>query len=547
MSMRHHLYQRVPQNSKIRNNLRNPNLSTLENIYYLLIKSFRFLLDWMPRRRYNKNIRDGDGILHAQALKKAWQPRTLETKMRLSRGTGMRIPITICTLLMVLLIYCSLPSKGAMAASTVGVPLDIVLVIDNSGSVRATDPKGFAGIAGERFIDYCSRDDQVGIIIFGSKAKLLSSLRPASDDNKRDLKKLIDGIEFNDQYTDINSGLEKAYEELRIKGRKNAIKGVIMISDGRMDLPEEEQQIKALLDLYGLMLKYSTDNIPIHSLLLSGNGRNSYQLMYDLANSTGGKFLWAFSPEELQSGIDTIYQDLERSETETRQLEILKRLAALAEETGKVQSDIKSQRHKEKSLRSYVLAYLLLWTVILVIGLYLLNQRLKVFGKHNSHEKHEQPRNGNFNTSINDTLVSTWGEIFKRTKNLIDGLKELSPMASQLEKDIYQKYQADVRYLELINKYIDAILYCEQIEDESGMIEAVKRRLESMLETQGIERWVPETGKPAPSQAETYPVETSQYPPGAVVEVISPGFRTTMDEGVVKPPKVAIAVPSDKT
>ncbi len=102
-------------------------------------------------------------------------------------------------------------------------------------------------------------------------------------------------------------------------------------------------------------------------------------------------------------------------------------------------------------------------------------------------------------------------------------------------KEKYGKILEDV-----INNYEFAVGWTDAPEE---YIEPFRAKIWEALKRQGIERWEPEIGKPAPENCEKKPASKDYpYPPGCVTQVLSPGFR--IKEGgkfnVVKPPLVEV-------
>lgn len=73
--------------------------------------------------------------------------------------------VIIRSLLTIIVLQYFFLLKTPIAISADRRALDIILVVDNSGSVRVKDPKGLVRIAGKTFIEHCSSEFQMGIII----------------------------------------------------------------------------------------------------------------------------------------------------------------------------------------------------------------------------------------------------------------------------------------------------------------------------------------------------------------------------------------------
>jgi Mg-chelatase subunit ChlD len=119
--------------------------------------------------------------------------------------------------------------------------IDILLVADLSSSV--TDYQGYIHDALYGFTERFALDKengiQIGLITFNSISEVLY---PLGDDKD----KLIQQIHTIKSYkpcctTDLVEALDDCMEEFNNRGRRDALKIVILISDGSFDYPEEAQ------------------------------------------------------------------------------------------------------------------------------------------------------------------------------------------------------------------------------------------------------------------------------------------------------------------
>ena len=75
-------------------------------------------------------------------------------------------------------------------------PIDVMLVLDNSGSMKKNDPKFLVAEAIKEFISQKNENTRVGIIIFDGKVQLKVSLTVASFANRETILNSIKEINY---------------------------------------------------------------------------------------------------------------------------------------------------------------------------------------------------------------------------------------------------------------------------------------------------------------------------------------------------------------
>ncbi len=103
-------------------------------------------------------------------------------------------------------------------------PLDCVLVIDTSASARLGEAKAFAF----EFISQLEGVDRVGVVSFGTTAKLDVPLTP----EKLDAKMAIGDLTAANKSA-LGAALQLARQELQRYGREGAVLAIVLIADGQ--------------------------------------------------------------------------------------------------------------------------------------------------------------------------------------------------------------------------------------------------------------------------------------------------------------------------
>lgn len=205
--------------------------------------------------------------------------------------------------------------------------LDIILVIDESGSMWLTnDPPilktdangktteenpGWRIVMADMFADLlgveASGDHRLGVVMFGTDAKLVQPLTSLKNEATRDsLKTAIDDAHENLKWTDILEALVTAEHELDSHGRSgaNVKRAVIFLSDGvyetHANMTQEERD-DAYKQIRQLVQSSFVGKYPVYTVALTSDafkkdpGNLYYKNIWDeIASNTGAQY---FEPE----------------------------------------------------------------------------------------------------------------------------------------------------------------------------------------------------------------------------------------------------------
>lgn len=195
-------------------------------------------------------------------------------------------------------------------ASTIGGVryIDMMLVLDTSGSLAQTDPDDYRAAAAVGLIDGLSAksDIQIGVIGFGSSNDLL---QPLTNDRARVVSALEDLKRSGG--TNLAAGIINAVEELKENGREDSSRVIVLFTDG---MSNEKKAREAS--------QYArTEGIAVQTLLLGENLKGGF-LLEEIAANTGGSFVWVLDPTDLPeaflnmktTGVDTVTLSVNDSE-----------------------------------------------------------------------------------------------------------------------------------------------------------------------------------------------------------------------------------------
>jgi Mg-chelatase subunit ChlD len=173
------------------------------------------------------------------------------------------------------------------ASAVGGSSIDILLVLDSSGSLSWNDPSDFREQAAVALINNMNpaADLRIGVIDFDGGCSLVSPLTLIGDDNGASA---IAAVQAMDQFggTAIDCGINLAVNTFLGSGRAGASWTVILFSDG------ESSAAPAMA-----AANYAFANgVTINTVFLGGTGST---LMNNIAGTTGGFYLATSDPQDL--------------------------------------------------------------------------------------------------------------------------------------------------------------------------------------------------------------------------------------------------------
>ncbi|AYB42042.1 vWA domain-containing protein [Paenibacillus lautus] len=177
---------------------------------------------------------------------------------------------------------------------------DIVLVIDNSGSMNETDPNQDRYTAAKNLINRMDRDNRVSVMVFDHATTLLQPFtRVKNQETKDEIIAEIDGLATTDGGTDISLALEDTMTHIQESHDAARSAMVIMLSDGF----SETDHARVLAD-------YKQQQIAVNTIGLSLVNPDGAQLLQTIAAETGGQYYDVQNAADLTFVFQKIYDDV---------------------------------------------------------------------------------------------------------------------------------------------------------------------------------------------------------------------------------------------
>lgn len=199
--------------------------------------------------------------------------------------------------------------------------LDVILVIDETRSMRTNDPDMLCSQAMKQFVDMLSTNgDQVGVVTYSYKVldKLTPQVITAENNYKQKIKKFAnDRILREGVGTDVAVGLLSAKNMLDQAKRSDANPIIILVSDGENDYRGDRNDEVSNRDLK----KVLEAGYPVYAIGLLKDGAQSGYLS-KISSSTGGQAYFPKTSKELPDILKDIQNNVLGRVAEKKKLEI---------------------------------------------------------------------------------------------------------------------------------------------------------------------------------------------------------------------------------
>lgn len=188
--------------------------------------------------------------------------------------------------------------KTAGDEAAADVKKDVILVLDNSGSMRQNDPDFLTSKAVTEFIGGLDDSTRLAIIIFDQDVNLAVPLTQVSASNRQELLKSLDKINYRGLFTDSPAAMERAIYELKNNGREDAQKLIIFMTDGIVDTGNPQEDLDRSKWLRESLAPDAAD-AGIRIFGIAFTEKADFQLIQSLAQTTGGEYYRVLKADDL--------------------------------------------------------------------------------------------------------------------------------------------------------------------------------------------------------------------------------------------------------
>lgn len=184
-------------------------------------------------------------------------------------------------------------------------PKDIMLVLDNSGSMKKNDPQFLGKQAALTFINGMDDATRVGVIVFDESVRMEMPLTQVDEANRQQLMGSLDKIDYRGQWTESPAAIERAIYELKNNARDDVRKFILFLTDGMVDTGDPARDIEQARWLKGeLAADAAKSGIRVFGIAYTENA--DFHLIQSIAQTTDGEYYRAMAPEDLQKTFQQI-------------------------------------------------------------------------------------------------------------------------------------------------------------------------------------------------------------------------------------------------
>lgn len=213
---------------------------------------------------------------------------------------------TMSILIGILVGLCLLYSFPTTAEETSGT--NIVLLLDSSGSMKTTDPDSLRKPAAKLLVSLLGENDRASIISFSDHGYPVTYLLDAANStNQVQLFAAIEKISSRGTQTNLYSAIATAESVLEQDKDESRRKIIVLMSDGKMDLGDDEKSNEYVEKLLSELLpQIKAGNTELQTIAFTD--QSDKVLLATIARETGGNFYVAENDKELHNTFSKIFE-----------------------------------------------------------------------------------------------------------------------------------------------------------------------------------------------------------------------------------------------
>jgi Mg-chelatase subunit ChlD len=210
--------------------------------------------------------------------------------------------------MLAIVVFGYMPATPAVTVEKSNLPLDVVLVMDSSGSMKRTDPQELRKPAAKLLVSLLGANDRASVVSFSDQGYPVTYFTPVKGkQNETKLFAAVDRISNKGVYTNLLGAVEGAMRVIDRDPLPNRKTIVVLMTDGKMDLGDSVKNAsKSETLIKDLIPRLKKENIELHTIAFTDESDQAY--LKQLAASTGGKFNLAQTDKQLHDVYTSIFE-----------------------------------------------------------------------------------------------------------------------------------------------------------------------------------------------------------------------------------------------
>lgn len=197
---------------------------------------------------------------------------------------------------------------------------DVVLVMDESGTMIKADPNRFAIEGAKLFIDMGKHSGiNLGLVEFSNQIKSTGLIHMKQKQNKEYLKGVLDSIQYSGRaHTDTGAALLEAVSVLEESDSSND-KAIILFTDGKTDIDvgtPGRTTADSIRDTDTAVEISAKNGYTIYCIGLNYNGNVDEEELAKMTSATNGKYHIATNVDELREFFNSIFNEIDETKEE---------------------------------------------------------------------------------------------------------------------------------------------------------------------------------------------------------------------------------------
>lgn len=190
--------------------------------------------------------------------------------------------------------------------------LDVVLLIDSSGSMLSTDPGNLRYEGAELLLQFLDSDDRLAIVSFAGSAHVIRPLSVYEPKEANQVTSTIKGIQTTGAYTDLLEAVKAGQNIFDSEPRDDSQRVMILLSDGKMEPdPANGLPFTRTQDLVSNYLpELRAKEIKVHTLAFSDQADK--ELLSEIAGASDGLSWFTATAEEIHKSFADLFLTVKR-------------------------------------------------------------------------------------------------------------------------------------------------------------------------------------------------------------------------------------------